>query len=272
MRKTSFLAKRNALLSPGGISVGAFVLLLALLVCALRVLAPNTFMKFTAPLFRAGESVADSVYTLTSGFRSAAALSKANEALMEENAALSAENRTLAERIADFSDLATEADAGIIAGVVARPPESPYDSFILSAGAANGVTVGMEGFGKGGVPLGLITSVTADFSRLTLFSKSGIRENGWVGKSRIPLTLVGEGGGTFSAEVPRSALVSPGDVAFMAGPGAVPVGSVAKAGGSPSDPSVSLVITPAVNVFSTVWVTLRHTGKTEFASSTAPLP
>ena len=37
--------------------------------------------------------------------------------------------------------------SGILAGVVARPPESPYDTLVLAAGKNAGVTLGMEVFG-----------------------------------------------------------------------------------------------------------------------------
>ena len=59
--------------------------------------------------------------------------------------------------------------SGIIAGIVARPPASPYDTLVLSAGSEEGVTLGMEAFGAGGVPLGVVSSVLANFSRVTLF-------------------------------------------------------------------------------------------------------
>ena len=67
-------------------------------------------------------------------------------------------------------------ESGILAGVVARPPVSPYDTLVLAAGRVDGVEVGMEAFGAVGVPVGVVSSVLEDFSRVTLFP---LRHDDW---------------------------------------------------------------------------------------------
>lgn len=236
------------------------------LVCALvllgfRFFLPGTFLRATTPLSLAGASVASAVHSVTSQFADASALAKKVDALTEQNVALGAQNRALVQRVSSLESLSVPAtSASIAAGVVARPPVSPYDTLILAAGAADGVTEGMEVFGPGDTPLGVVTALTARFSRATLFSAPGQTVLGWVGTQHTPVTLAGAGGGSFSAVLPRSAGVAVGDVVYAPGPGALPVGTVQSLSGDASAPSVSLDILPVLNLYTVTWVALRDTG------------
>ena len=114
------------------------------------------------------DTLARESHAFFNSFGNTATLALQNEKLMNENAALANENQALLKKTASISGLVPDT-RGIIAGIVARPPASPYDTLVLSAGSAEGVTLGMEAFGAGGVPLGVVSSVLANFSRVTLF-------------------------------------------------------------------------------------------------------
>jgi cell shape-determining protein MreC len=150
---------------------------------------------------------------------------------------------------------------GVMAGVLMRPPESPYDTLVLSSGATDDVALGMRVFGPGGVPIGTISQVTADFSRVTLFSSPGVVTQGWVGETRVPIEMRGVGGGAVEAVIPRPVAVAEGDVVFTGGPGAIAYGTVVKVIDNPSSPQVALRIMPAVNLFSLTWVNVRVAGR-----------
>ena len=279
MKKIS-LARRNALLSPGNLSWGAFALAFAVLFLSIRLFAPDFFWRTLAPVFRGADAFAAMSRTALSSFGNVAALSARNDELSKENESLASENQALAQKVADISSLlggvsAKTSPAGILAGVVARPPSSPYDTLVLSPGADEGVVPGMEAFGEGGVPLGIVSAVHPGFSRVTLFSSPEIRVDGWVGSGRLPLAIRGAGGGALSASVQRSAGIKTGDAVFVPGPGALPIGSVVRIDSDPSSPSVTLQIQPAVNLFSITWVELRASGPAftasfSWATSTAP--
>lgn len=266
MKKT-YLAKRNVLISSTNISWGAYALLFASCLLFVRLLAPNFFLSASAPLFKASDSFSRASKGLFSGFSDAAALALKNERLLNENAALASENQALVKKIESISGLADT--NGIIAGVVARPPISPYDTIILSGGSNGGITLGMEAFGEGGVPLGVVSSVLADFSRVTLFSTPGRATGGWVGRKNLPVTLLGSGAGALHAFVARSAGVSVGDAVFVPGPGMLHIGSVAHVEADSTSPSITLRIAPSLNLFSVAWVTLRDTGIRSFTFSTS---
>ena len=194
--------------------------------------------------------------------RSAAGLLAQNDVLVRENAALAAENRALVQKSVDLLALldatsSVPTGSGIVAGVLAAPPEDPYGSLMLAAGSRSGVSEGMEVFGDKGIPVGTVTTVLAAQSRVALFSAPGQKMNAWVGQQQLPVVLMGAGGGAFSASIPSTASVAIGDAVYVPGPGALPIGQVTRVDRSPSSPSAELRIAPAANPFALAWVVLR---------------
>jgi cell shape-determining protein MreC len=267
MKKT-YLSKRKTFFSFENFSCGVYALLFSILVFLLRFFAPNIFWQMFAPVFYVSDSLATESHSFISGFGNAEILASKNAQLAQENATLVNENQELLQKIGSVEESAP----GILADVIARPPESPYDMLVLAAGKNDGVTLGMEAFNESNIPLGIVSSVLADFSRVTLFSSSGTATSGWVGSANLPITIFGEGAGAINAAMPRSAGIAVGDAVFIPGPGELPIGKVVRIDSDASSPSVTLRIMPTVNLFSTVWVTLRDTGAAVFISATSTLP
>lgn len=264
MKRTS-LAKRNALLSPAGFSAGAVALALVALLVVLRLVFPGAFLSVTMPIVRAGNGIASGFHVVRSSFAQVAAVTLEKERLTEENQALAAENRALADHVASLTLLLGDVrpvsqPSGIVVGVVARPPVSPYDSLVVASGSADGVAEGMEAFGNGGIPVGTVTSVSQSFSRVTLFTAPGVTLEAWVGTNHTPLTLHGAGAGAFSAEALRAAGIAEGQAVYAPGPGALPLGVVKSVTGDPAAPTVSVHIAPAVNPFTLSYLVLRDSG------------
>ncbi len=264
MKKT-YLAKRNALLSPSGFSGGVLALIIIGLLVVCRFLLPGLFLTATMPFVRAGDSVSRSFGDALGGFGNRVALTVSNEHLTQQNEALAVENRTLADKIASLTALlgATSAPAAqpaVVAPVVARPPISPYDSLVISGGTDAGISDGMEVFGTGGVPIGVVSSVTNAFARVTLFTAPGESLAAWVGTAHVPLTISGVGAGAFTAEAPRSAGFTEGETVYAPGPGALPVGTIGSLTGAAASPTVTVHIVPATNPFSIAYVVLRDAG------------
>ncbi len=278
--KKIFLARRNALLSSAKISWGGGALACVLVILLVRLAAPNVFWRAFAPVFHLANALALESHILAAGFGNSAALTLRNEQLASENAVLANENQTLSQKIASISALSgfsvpQQHTPGIVAGVLAQPPISPYDTLVLSAGKNAGVRSGMEVYGAGGVPLGVVETVLPDFARAVLFSSPGMSTRGWVGSANVPLTLVGAGGGAVSASAPRSAGIIVGDSVFVPGPGMLPIGSVVRIDGDLSSPSVTLRIMLSQNLFSATWVLVRDSGTAltaPFFSATSTLP
>ncbi len=262
MKKT-FLAKRNAILSPSGFSVGLIALLVVILMFVLRMLAPNFFLSLSAPLFRLGNVATERTHSILSSFGNTATLTLENENLINQNQILAAKNRALTDTMLNLSvraGAATISTKGIIAEVVARPPMSVYDVLVVAAGSTDGVTLGMEAFGSNGVPLGVVSTVMSNFARITLFSAPGEKIMVLVGSAHTSLTIFGTGAGTFSAEISRATPITVGEAIYAPGSLTLPIGVISRIDGAPSSPTISLRIMPTVNIFKLSSVTLRKSG------------
>ncbi|MDP1689622.1 MAG: rod shape-determining protein MreC [bacterium] len=271
--KRTFLAKRNALLSSTSISWGVIALVFAVLALLVRLLAPNFFWQAAAPAFRVAGTINTGMHVFLNSFGDVAALAVRNEQLVSENASLAHENQVLREKETRINAL-DGIQKGIIAAVIASPPESPYDTLVLAEGERSGVALGQEAFGEGGVPLGVVTAITADFARVTLFSAPGTLTHGWIGPSGVPVNIEGTGAGTMKASFSRSAGIAVGDTVFAPGPGMLPIGSVVRVDSDPSAPGVTLRIMPKANPFSIAWVQLRDVGgalRNSFLTATSTL-
>ncbi|HWU24233.1 MAG TPA: rod shape-determining protein MreC [Candidatus Paceibacterota bacterium] len=243
--------------SRGGVAAAVLAFLI-LILTIIRLAAPGFWYGVTTPVWRIGASIT----TFVGGnvtTESKASLRAERDANAQKVAALTSENAMLSAKVADLTKLLgtrVEPARGIVASVLARPPVAPYDVLIIDQGTADGIVLGSLVTGNGGTPVGTIGQADASQSRVTLFSTHGIQSSGWVGDSRIPVTLTGEGAGAFSASVPKAAGVQVGDGVYLASGGAFPVGTVVKIEVDPSSPTVSLDVHPYANPFSLTWVTV----------------
>lgn len=260
MRRT-FSPKRNALFSSADLSWGAWALVLAVLLLVARLIAPDFFWRTMAPVLGSADALSARSHAFFSRFADASRLALENESLRSDNDTLRRTNEALEKNNDALSALGAQ-ERDIIASVVARPPESPYDALVLAVGTEDGVALGMIAFAAPTVPIGTVSSVTEHFSRVTLFSAPGVSTAAWVGDENFPVTLLGQGSGAMRATLPRSAPVSVGDIVYAPGPSALPLGRVARIDEEASSPSLTLHLSSLANLFSTPWVALRDLGST----------
>jgi cell shape-determining protein MreC len=238
--KPSYYRRRNAFLSSPSRVVAVIGVFAVGILLITRLVFPGFFFSLTTPLFAFGNVIANGTISAED------VRANADEVLMNEN-------MQLQERVNDLTRLlGTSAleRRGVVAGVIARPPLAPYDTLLIGAGTEHGVSPGMLVSGDGGVPLGTIETATGAHAQVSLFSTAGRSTEGWVGDERLPITVVGEGGGAFVAEVPRDAVIGTGDLVYLPGPGARSAGRVERVDADPSSSSAILRIAPLVNIFS----------------------
>ena len=259
--KKPYLPKHNFNRS-NGVSGGQLwtfgvVLLVCFFIFLFKIFLPNVLIAMSTPLWNGGTKLEAGVGNAFSSFGNAQALTEQNTALNAEVLTLQNQNAVLTARTQDLTKLLggqTDASSNILAGVLARPPLSPYDTLVVAAGSQQGVVVGAPVFAQGGVPFGTVKSTTNDSATIILLSTPSLTTNGWIGDNRIPLTLIGMGAGAFTATLPKTATISVGDSAYVSGPGAVPIGTVVRIDSDPSSPTVVIHIQPIVNIFSVTWV------------------
>ncbi len=237
------------------IAIGALILL----VFVVRAFAPGVIPFAAMPFWKTGDALTAGAGNAGTFFADKGALLREVAALRSENESLRAQQAILEARAADFERLLgtrTERAPGILAGVLTRPPVSPYDVLVIDAGQSSGVVSGMRAFGAGGVPLGVVESAANQSARVVLYSAPGHDTQAWVGETRIPVTLSGRGAGAFSLEAARESGIMVGDTVFVPGSGALPIGTVVSVGNDPSSPRSRVEVKPVLNPFSVTWVTL----------------
>lgn len=152
----------------------------------------------------------------------------------------------------------------ILAGVLMRPPGMPYDTLIIDAGKREGIIQGALVSAGGGAYIGTVSDVYAGTSRVTLFSSPGITYSALVALSAhngtsIPVSLVGEGAGDMSAQVPTATPVTTGDTVVVPGITAAFAGSVSYVERPAGDSFQTLHMHLPVDLFSLQFVEVRAT-------------
>jgi cell shape-determining protein MreC len=278
MKKQYFHRRNSYAFSGNGSTLwltGAVVVIVVVLIL-LRSFLPQVFFALAAPLWESGSALSTDVGSFFAGIGNSAKLVQENKSLAQEILTLQNENAVLTARSQDLTSLlsvssesgesgaqstvgASGARAGILAGVLASPPLSPYDTLIVSSGSAQGVVRGAQVYAAGGIPIGTVTEVTSSTAMVQLLSTPGVTTNGWAGTARVPVEVTGVGAGSYTATLPAAASVSVGDSVYAPGPGAVPFGTVTKIDADPSSPTVVLHIQSLVNMFSITWVEISPT-------------
>ncbi|MBI4087972.1 rod shape-determining protein MreC [Candidatus Kaiserbacteria bacterium] len=166
-------------------------------------------------LWSAG-SVAESAIFGSGYFSSRRALQAENDALERENAELKAEIAgfaTLENENIELRELVRLAEnvGGITAPIVSSVRASPYGTFMIGAGSAEGVVAGSIALvgGARGIVLGEVKEVYAHSALVQeVFAPGASVESELRGTS---LTFEGHGGGNARAEAPRALEVREGD-------------------------------------------------------------
>jgi cell shape-determining protein MreC len=166
------------------------------------------------------------------------------EALREENDELKAK----LGRSPEFSYMLTQ--------VLASPPVSPYDTFIIDVGEDNGSVLGMDAFTDGDFKVGTITRVWKRSSLVTLSSAPESTLSVTVGSNAIPAVARGVGGGNFRITLPKGVDVKIGDLVNI--PALAPMyAGIIMAIDKPEGSSLeSLFISLPLNIFQTKYLYL----------------
>jgi len=153
------------------------------------------------------------------------ALASTTAALADRNA-LYQENQSL-KQLLNRSDARSE----VLAGVIMRPPATPYDTLLIDAGKNQGVAVGALVYGGGTLVIGQVSEVFDTEARVTLLSAPGRDYDAEIAPTATPgsiiaLPLVGQGGGSLMGQVPAGSTVKVGDSILVPGVEGSYVGSI----------------------------------------------
>ncbi|TSC85159.1 MAG: hypothetical protein G01um101417_26 [Parcubacteria group bacterium Gr01-1014_17] len=190
----------------------------ALTIFVLQWLAPNISSPIASgiaePLFYARDSALTASAPIGAFFSSRAALSDEIAALEEDLARVKSENEFLRSISAVPDEILQQPSTNVVlvAAVLSRPRWSVYDTLIIGAGYDDGVHIGMP-VSTFGFVIGEVAEVRGATSLVSLYSTAGKKTITQI-SGKFPVELVGNGGGTFEAEIAKDIPISVGDGAF----------------------------------------------------------
>ena len=167
-----------------------------------------------------------------------------DRAEMADYNSLQAENTSLKE-ILGRTD---EKTAMILAAILGKPNQSPYDTLIIDVGTKDKVAVGETVFALGNVPIGRVSVVYQNSSKVVLLSNPGEKIQAVVSGKNIFMDVVGRGGGNFEMVLPRDFMPVKGDQVVLPGITPYVLGIVETIISDPRDPFVKALLVSPVNV------------------------
>ncbi len=151
--------------------------------------------------------------------RSRMELLRYTQELEQEVAASQGVAATLAYITAENTELRNLLSASsspqIVAGVLARPPYTPYDTIVLDKGSEDGIVEYAPVYHGKGIALGYVHAVFPHMSYVTLFSSPGVESTVYIFGANLFTTAYGEGGGVVHLSVPQGVPLTRGDAVVL---------------------------------------------------------
>lgn len=127
-------------------------------------------------------------------------------------------------------------DTRIAAGIVGRPPYTPYDTLILDVGSNAGIVERAPVFIENGHAIGYVRSTTQTNALVTLFSSSGVTLSVYIFGPNIYAHAVGVGGGVVRVDVPQGISIEKGNMVILPSLHSGVLGVLSDIESTPTDP------------------------------------
>lgn len=241
-------SRKKKTFSPPAVALLLCGVALLFFVALWRTQASNLFWFFMTPVVSVRNALeANTVATLRAELASTTAALTDRNALQQENLALKAQ-------------FGRDGRAqGILAGVLVRPPATPYDTLIIDAGKSEGILMGDAVSAGGTTRIGVVREVYEHTARVVLYSAPGESYQALLG-GKVPISLVGEGAGSMSAEVPAGTTVPLGTSVVASGIASSFIGTVSHVEMHDGESFETIYVQLPVNLFSLRFVeVLSHT-------------
>lgn len=211
------------------------------------------------PLWKAGNRMSNTASSYSAFLDSKETLEGRNDELEKEvqelrlkllsKDLLLKENKELKAILGRVSD-----QRAILATVLSRPNNSPYDTLIIDIGKDKGIEKGDKVLVAGEIVVGTVGEVYARSSKVELYSSPGLTRDVVLGGSGIPATAKGKGVGNFEIILPRDVSVVLGDVVTIPDIDLTVLGSVLYIGKDPNSPFQTILVKSPVNFSELKWV------------------
>jgi rod shape-determining protein MreC len=209
--------------------------------------------------------------TVSSGISSSEYLVRTKKSVFTENEEL---NRRLVEQnlaMTDYQILkkdneelksllgrVTTKNTFILANILVKPNQSPYDTLIIDVGSDVGLKEGDKVFANEVIPLGYISHVYDHTSLVSLYSNPGETTEAMIIGSNATVELVGRGGGNFEMTVPIDLESSKGTMVVFPGLSSEVVAIMDDVISNPTDPVKKVLLRSPANIQQLKWVEIQR--------------
>lgn len=132
---------------------------------------------------------------------------------------------------------------GIVAGVIGRPPYTPYDSIIIDQGSRDGIVLNAPVFYGVRKVLGYVDKVYERTSRVSLFSSPAVASTVYIMGPNIFASAYGLGGGVLRVSVPQGITLAVGNPVILPTVHGGSLGSIQHITSVPSEPEQNAFVT-----------------------------
>ena len=181
--------------------------------------------------------------------------------LLNENEKLKSEINSMSARVLNYDSLLDENNKLkeilgrkdeksilVLAGILSKPDQNPYDVLVIDAGEDKGIAVGDTVFALGNIPIGRVNTVYSNTAKVVLFSSPGEKTNVAISGRDIFIEMIGRGGGNFEMSLLRDIPLEKGAVVVLPGINSYVVGIVEKIISNPRDSLQKALLISPVNI------------------------
>lgn len=207
------------------------------------------------PVLILGNGIENKFSNIGSYFYFKKSLNKENEDLKNQLngmlARVSNYNSVLDENIKlkDILGRKTEGKEFIVASILSLGRESIYGTVVIDAGKNQNIHEGKRVFALGNIPIGRVSEVYADSSKVVLYSNPGENTEVVLGGKDVFMTAVGRGGGNFEMLLPRDFVLDIGTEIDLPGTHPYILGYVASIVSDPRDAYQKALLRSPINIF-----------------------
>ena len=146
--------------------------------------------------------------------------------------------------------LGSSGESRIMAAVIARPDELPYDLLQIDRGIKHGVEVGAPVFVGRDVVIGLVVHVADDYSFVELFTTPEFEASVFISGPNVVATMEGRGGGVARVRVPQGVPITVGNLVHVPSVEPGVFGRISYVENRPTQPEQYGYITPELSISS----------------------
>jgi len=220
------------------------------------------------PLWKNGNRATVAVQEFTILLQSKRAIAEKNASLQKQLTTLHADTLLLSVLQKENKELRAllsrdDSPSRIIASVIVRPTQTPYDTLIIDRGEKHGVEVDDYVFAYDNFFIGQVKAVYGESAIVELYSTPGVTTQMLLrAEENVPIVAEGIGAGNFTAQLPREVVVHQGDSVIIPGIRGGAVGFVGETETTASEPFQTIRFRSPVNMHEVLWVALTSTYET----------